>query len=362
MQRENKYPTVYEIEEVLSNITNRKFINAFAQKRGIFLTHASREDLGRELSNYFYSEEDLQEIRKEAYQLKSIHALSGFTLSRKSKFDLKSNYEALIERGDYKKGLMPSNLRKIPNENSYRGSIEYTKKKVGRIEFLQHEESSFEFILKELDEKTWQVEVDCSRSTDLSIMRDIFKQLPNDVTHEEILQDELSTKNAILFLDQLAKDGLDSTWRFEDVKHLAFKREKIRDKKDDNIVDDDFEDEDSLEIDADTDDLIGISQAILQGKNLRENSFVKECEKSGYLFTAMTYEYENLSNGKFIQIKAEFKGRPKVFEVSIVSTEELDGSIKPKRKPISMSEKECMEIKSLFWNNAKIIYDGLVLI
>lgn len=59
----NKYPTIYEIQEVLNSpLITRGFINQFAQKRGVFLVNASKEDLIKELSYHLYEYTDLDEI------------------------------------------------------------------------------------------------------------------------------------------------------------------------------------------------------------------------------------------------------------------------------------------------------------
>jgi len=82
------------------------------------------------------------------------------------------------------------------------------------------------------------------------------------------------------------------------------------------------------------DELVGIFQAVLEGKNLRENSFVKKLVESGYRFNAMSYEFEHIERVKILQLKAEFKGRAKVFEVSIVTTSENVG-VSMARRPMN---------------------------
>ena len=98
-----------------------------------------------------------------------------------------------------------------------------------------------------------------------------------------------------------------------------------------------------------------LRQAILDGKNLREDAFVKQFESAGCIFTAMTFEFHHKTEPEVIHIRAEFKGNPKIFEVSIVNTYEIKG---PEAKPeISViSKNKNFELRSLFWNNAKKIF------
>ena len=103
----------------------------------------------------------------------------------------------------------------------------------------------------------------------------------------------------------------------------------------------------------------GIRQAILEGGGLREDAFVKQFEESGCIFTAMTFEFCNKTVPEVIHIRAEFKGSPKVFEVSIVDYFETTGT-DAKRENASLPLKKNLEIRSAFWNQAHKIYAGIV--
>ncbi len=178
--------------------------------------------------------------------------------------------------------------------------------------------------------------------------------MDNNIQHDlvkiELLeQDILSAPQTIHFFDDLAKKGLGAAWRLVDVKQLTFKK----DKKEKGELVENEEEEETIEDIEDT----GITQAILEGKNLRENPFVKQLENSGYRFTAMTYEYEHKKESLFIQIKAEFKGRPKVFEVGVVNSEK---NTHIGKVPNTLTPKQNMEFRSIFWNEAKIIFDNLI--
>ena len=132
-------------------------------------------------------------------------------------------------------------------------------------------------------------------------------------------------------------------WDFNEVKQLGFRKGKG--------------DEEGEEV-ADS-DLVGITQAILEGKNLRENSFVKQSEKSGYRFTAMTYEFSHKKHPYVIEVSSEFKGRPKVFEVSIKSYKQRTG-IEENLSSASLSKKEEFALTSKLWSEAEAIYNQLI--
>jgi len=362
MSNKYKYPTTYELKEILSRIANKTFLNRFAQSRGVFVTNVNQELLANVLSKLFYDDSDLEIIRQEAYRENNSHTLTGFVVkSKKKNFNLKTIYERLRETGKGGIGVILNEVTKVNDDESYdyKSSFEYIKTKPGRIEFLQNETNFFNFYFKDLKNGAWQIEVDSSKSTDTKEIKNLFtKNLPMDEYGLELIdQDYLTSDATIVFFDRLAKEGLSSEWNFLDVKHLTVKRgNDIKDNEDDLDELDAEEDLDSKQLSKE--ELTGITQAILEGKNLREDPFVRDCEGKGYKFSAMTYEFDNQNTPYVISIKAEFKGRPKVFEVGIAEVFEKTG-IKGIKHPTSLSSKENRTVRSIFWNNAKVIYESI---
>lgn len=343
------YPSNYELLQVLQNMVSSKFINSFAQRKGIFITNATKNEIAVEISRLFFEDEELEEIRKEAYQIKNKHSLSGFSIKSSYKdFSLKKNYDWLIENAKIPMNSTLSSLHKIKDSNKYKGTYAYNKQKPGRIEFLQDEKTSFDFYIEEIADGNWQVELDSTKSTDLKELQELFNEtLKKEEVIETIDEKLLSTELSIRFFDQLSKFGISGGLQLIQIKHLSIKQGKYEDPE-----------EESIEEVAEK-DLQGITQAILEGQNLRENSFVIGAVKSGYSFNAMTYEFENTKEPYIFQIRAEFKGRPKVFEVTIVSYEEVLGTNKT-RNPIFLGDHYNMQLRSKFWNFAKDLFNGLI--
>lgn len=371
MSKKYNYPTDYELEEVLSSITDRKFLNEFSQERGIFIVNSKKDQHASELSVLFYEEQDIEAIRREAYNTNNSHSLNGFILNNAGdKFNLKNIYENIRENGLAGTGIILSNLIKVNQphadpdiSNIFKATIEHTKKKVGRMEFLQDESSSFDVYMMQRKGGEWQVEVDCNKSADAKEFRKILeKNISSEINFDTIDQDSINTENAILFFDKLAQEGMGSDWICIDVKHVTVRKGKdesdARESENENEIDNGSLENEAKNIEVDDEDLIEIKQAILLGRNLRENKVVKQFEKDGYRFSAMTFEFEHKSEPFVIQIRAEFKGKPKVFEVSIKSYLERTGvgSIK---KPAMLTDGQNRAIRSQFWNNAKEIFDNL---
>ena len=344
---EKKYPNQYELIQVL-NMLPKGVLDEIAQSRGLFITKVGIPELAAQLAKQFYDNEDLENIRAKAYQRSSSHALSGFTLNSKSKeFNLKSAYQGIFESGIFQKleqGLTAPILVDVEKQ-SYKAELTYRKIRPGRIEFLQDEVTSFEFQMEPLGDGKWQVEVDSNRSTDIKALQELFQEgISTEYEIEELQQDKLTDARSIDFFDELATKGMSSDYRFSDIKHLTLKRGTA-------ATDEEGEGEKELS----GEELVGISQAVLEGKNLRENIFVKKSVEGGYRFNAMTYEYEHIKSSQILQLKAEFKGRPKVFEVSIIGNTENSG-VSMSKRPMELSGSNSRYTRSIFWNNAKEIY------
>lgn len=356
------YPTVYDIQQFLAS-QKRGFLSFFAQKRGIILINASKEDLIKELSSHLLELSDLEEIRDALFQSTKKQALSGFQIKPANPdFDLGNLYSRLREYGTpQSKGYSLDALTKIDQEGKiiYHGKISYTKHRLGKIELMQGEKYDTSFSFFEKSDSSWQVEVDGNNSSDgkevMKLMQMAVKS--NSVNINSLKIDDLSIEQVIIFFDRLAKEGFDKKiWELVDIRALTFRR-----RNNSSTLEDDDEDEINDDVESvGEEDLGGISQAVLAGRNLREHSFVKEAEKSGCIFTSMTYEFKATKSSVFIIIKAEFKGNPKIFEVSIISTGKVEGTTKRKITEQQTPPPYRRDRASEFWNKAYDIYTDLI--
>jgi hypothetical protein len=172
-------------------------------------------------------------------------------------------------------------------------------------------------------------------------MEDWIKKIGGRDTELFVIdQSFLTSIQTVAFFDTLATRGMGKDWHFTKVKHLIFRK-----------GDDDEEE-------AGKSELSGITQAILDGNDLRDNPFVKQSEESGYRFTAMTYEFEHKKEPHILQIRAEFKGRPKVFEVELKSSKKRVGK-EENLEDCPLKDEEEMKICADFWTNAKKVFDEL---
>lgn len=344
--KNNKYPSRYDLQLTLGESVKRTFIDKFSKARGIFIQRASQVDVANELSMIFWDNKALDEIRKAAYKLNNKKTLAGFIVKTDNpEFDLPRFFDKLRIEDELGEDFTLGPLKQGEG-NTYKASLDYVVRKPGRIEFLREEKRFFDFSIEEKSDGEWKVLVECQKSSDANELKKLIQKHTSkkDLEFEQLDYDLLSSEETIKFFDFLADVGMTEDWRISDIKHLVFRR---------------GENEEEEELGEK--ELSGITQAKLEGENLRQNTFVKQSEASGYRFTAMTYEYAHKDKGFVIQIAAEFKMRPKVFEVSIKNYQERVGvgdEMGLRKGHLSVSEE--LEIKSYFWNRAKMLFNQIL--
>lgn len=353
-----KYPSPKDLEYILSDSVKKTVLTAFLRKRGIFYFNTTQAELAHQLAFILWDAEALEEFRAMAYRASNKKILSGFTLTSANSFELNQIYDTVREKGvlitsGYKLNVISKIIR--GNETSYEGTLSYTKKSAGRIAFIRTEERDASFTMKRVNEKEWQVEVDGGKSNDgkavLNMLENIVKDY--DISMKTMRIDSLTKGQTIIFFDKLAKHGISGEWEIEDVGRIYIKKDAGTKEEND---DSDDTTEDTTEVTGE--DLSGISNAILEGQNLREHEFVRKAEAAGYAFTSMTYLFSNKKTGAKIRLRAEFKGSPKIFEVALedyeLPTTNEDNGFRSDLD--NLEDKENMRIRSEFWNNAQSIY------
>lgn len=351
------YPEKYELEEVCRYFVKRRFLNLFMQERGIFAVNASNEDISAILSNCVLDSVAIEDIRMNAFQGTNKNSLSGFIItSSQSDFSVKEIYERardndkiLLSKG-YTLGVLTKETR--DNTMGFKGQIDYEIRRPGRIQFIDKEKSQCQFFLFSKKNGEWQVEVDGTRSQDGKEVQKLFSKLVDkEKTQIHVLNfDNLKDPQTIEFFDKLIDRGLSEEWRFQDVIGLTFRRG--RDEEDEELEKSDDKSSSAT--------LTGIRQAVLEGGNLREDAFVKQFEEQGCIFSSMTLEYSNTKTPEVIHIRAEFKGNPKIFEISIVEAFVNEG-VEGRRFPSPLPVKRNLQIRSEIWNNSRDIYKELML-
>lgn len=348
------YPSPKDLYTILSESVTKSQMMSFLSYKGIYYFNITGDELADRISQMVLDAEDLNILRGFAYRSSNKQILSGFTLHADKPFDLNLIYEDIRDNGVVSPdGYKLKSIHKIQGCDNviYGGSLSYTKKTAGRIEFIRTEERDVSFVMIKDSERNWRIEVDGGKSNDgkivFNMLRKTFQE--RDIKSEMLRIDYMTRQQTIDFFDRLAKEGLDKTWKVEDIEKITLKQNAGN--KDDN---------ENIEEELPTEHLSGITQAILEGKNLRENVFVKQAEDLGYAFTSMTYIYASKDNKKKLKLRAEFKGNPKIFEVCLENFMQPDDDGNFIESTASLSDQENLKLRSLFWNNANVIYKDLL--
>lgn len=364
MSKEEQYPYSSEIRDIIIDCIKNSDLLDFLRSKGIYYFNASQEDAAELTSRLLLDGQDLEVLRGYAYKNTKKSILTGFTLVSESFFDLSSLYntirtkETLVKDGYTLKSLTQK------GENEFSGEIVYHKRRPSRTAFLKYDKRDISFTIKSLSKKEWQVEVDGEKSSDGKVVQQLFEKAAEgkSISRDELLLDNLTIENTITFFDELRTGGLDKQWQVNDILRITLRKPVLTEKEEE---DDGVEVADEVkkteEVTIGDEHLSGIRQAILEGKNLRDNPFVHSAQKSGYIFTSMTYLFQHKKNGTFMQLRAEFKGNPKIFEVCLEDygrNSEKDTE-ENKERLTKLSEADNMKYRSLFWNAAKDIYNKL---
>lgn len=361
------YPTSGELKDVLFDNVRHTDLLSFLRSRGVYYFNASKEDAAMLSSRLLFDGEALEQLRQSAYRTTQKSLLSGFSLVSDSFFDLNSIYESIREKEVLTKdGYHLKSLYKI-GDKKFGGSIMFRKRRPGKNVFLKYEERDIFFRMEEISKKNWQVEIDGENSTDGKVIQQMFTTAVKgkDIKIDEILFDSLSDDDKRNFFDRLVKEGLGKEWKIEDVLRLTLKKPK-------NQAEEETEEEDNDTVEAEgkenrakeevkeatQEQLSGIAQAILEGKNLRENKFVHMAEEGGYVFSSMTYLFERSKDNSHLKIRAEFKGSPKIFEVSLEGFSQTPSDAE-EDVVANLTDEQNYEYRSQFWNAAKKIYNEL---
>lgn len=357
------YPSPRDLELILADSVKKGDLMAFLRKRGIFFFNTSMETLAKQVSIMYWDYDSLEELRGMAYRTSNKKVLSGFSLMSSSEFALNDIYDGLRMSGELKEDgytLNSITKKKSSSEVIYGGTLSYVKKSAGRMEFIRTEVREVSFEMRQINPNEWQVEVDGGKSNDGKVVYGLLERIAKkqDVSINMLRIDRLTKASTISFFDQLAKIGLPKEWIIEDISRITLKRNPGT--KDDMNLEIEEEDDDIEEVNKE--DLSGITQAILEGKNLREQDFVRRAEVSGYAFTSMTYTFYRAETNAKVKLRAEFKGNPKIFEVGLESylIPANEGEDRFEDSISSLSDSDNMSLRSIFWNNAQSLYYSLL--
>lgn len=375
-----QFPTPYDVEQtIIFRNTSQSSLKKFIQSLGIFTVGKSKKDVADFVSSILLEHKDYLHLRRLAQGGEEVASISGFTLRNKLtpqstedlmndfiqfRNELEKNTESLRQKGASTPKL--SHPIQIADD-LMQFQFEYQRLIPGRIELMQRIDSQVDFTIEKIRSTQWRVVCYPQANEDVKTVEKLFKKMGSG-TYEtfSISLEPFTQRKRIEFFDRLLQYYTEESqeWIFEQVTEITIRQSAEPDNQTDLVLDEEinenideveFVGEDELE-EVNRNDLQSITQAILQGKNLRTNSFVQDCEKQGFYFSSMTLELGNRHNAELIQIRIRFKLSPKMFEVILVSMAERD---EMGVQIANFAEDHQQEILNEFWNVSHRVWDQL---
>jgi hypothetical protein len=370
---EKQFPTPYDVEQTMMfRTTSFDALRRFMQRRGMFIAGLGKRDIAGFAANILFDHQDYMQLRRIALGAEASASISGFTLRHRLhdvdaetlisdivrlRADIADKSESLARRGE----PIPKLDMPVRHSSSFLGiHFEYERVIPGRVELIQRVQSQVDLTMENIGGTQWRVVCYPQANQDVKRIQKLLERMAGGgYDAYTISLEPLSRGERIQFFDDLLQHySRDKEWVFEQVTGIMIRR-PTTDLGDDSLQ---LEEEDSELPDFDSDQEIeeldreyvqSITQAILEGKHLRTNKFVQDCEKQGFYFLAMTIELSNKRTPEVIQVRIRFKLSPQMFEVILVGMAERD---EMGERSTTFPDDRQREILREFWNTSHMIW------
>jgi hypothetical protein len=367
----NQFPTAYDVEQTLRYYnTSYDDLKRFLQSRGIFPVAFGKEQAAEFAQNILFNHDDYLLMRSLAQGADIATNISGFILKASlmpiTLDDVQSDLVLLRKKlAQQESELMrkgaPIQRLDMPHyrDGLLRVRFDYERVIPGRVELMQRVDSKVDFTIEPSADD--QLRVVCYPQADQDVKRveELFQKMGRGAYAPFVISlDSFTQKQRIQFFDDILDYyHKNSEWSLQNVVEIAIKQRS--DSGDEFVVGESDDGSVHLVGEGDEvqsvgeDDLLSITQAVLTGKNLRTNSFVKKCEKQGYFFPSMTLLLENRYTPEIIQVTIRFKLSPKMFEVVMAGMSEKSdmGEL-----AVTFPAQRQQEILREFWNKSHEIW------
>lgn len=371
-----QFPTCYDVEQTLTyRNTSYADLKEFMQSKGLINVGMGKDHITEFAVNILFEHKDYIFMRKLAQGGAYSVNISGFNLRfstampiacKTLKEDIEEFRKKLInqEKDNPKKRGAPTQKLSSPiigEDNIIKTTFEYQRLIPGKVELMQRVDTTVDFIIEPISEENWRVVCYPQANQDVKKIEKIFEKLGNTKYNPfTISLENFTQKQRIQFFDEILDYyNNHNIWKFEEVVEISIRQLTETDKKmficedEDSDTDEYIDEYKEVFEELGEDDLLSITNAVLQGHNLRTNSFVQKCQNQGFYFPSMSLLLKNKKTPERIQVTICFKLSPKMFQVVLESTEE-DTETGIKSKEFSSSRQQ--EILREFWNTSHNIW------
>jgi hypothetical protein len=369
------FPTSFDVEETITyRTTSYEDMRRFMQSHGLLNIGMGKEHIAEFASSVVFEHQDYLSLRRIAQGGSAATNISGFMIRSTRlpinvdllKDDLVSLRRRLIQQEQEltKRGAPTQKLGMPQLKNGLITlKFEYQRLIPGRVELMQRVDTEVDITLEPVTSQRWRVICYPQANQDVKRVESLFKKL-GEGTYEPftISLEWFSQRQRIEFFDDILEYYRShEEWQFQQVVEITVRQVAQQDRERFIVADQDLEsygldEQEEFIEEASQSDLLSITQAILQGKHLRTNSFVKRCESQGFYFPSMTLFLENMNTPEVIEITIRFKLSPKMFEVVLTGMSEKTemGEV-----PVSFPANRQQEILKEFWDTSHRIWQQI---
>lgn len=309
-----KYPTRFHVRKVIEQFMSSKDSLNFFKEQGILIQANRRKDVAKIAADHYFSRNHFLKLKEMIDTEHNYKKTARFELPKEQIVDLK---DALLEINGVSLNDEENTTVTVvgKSEEDWKFIIDYTEYKPGLIDLLDQTARRVE-VKVNYHQDVCSLDFDTIVSSDHKKFKQVIEYLVNknqdvELNFSEISLKTLSCEKRIqLFNEFFQYDH--HPWEFNEIKKLKVKRDDNGSKP--------KEENEPIEKIIEDDQLQGINSALIDGKNLIENKFVKGTLDNGFYFSMAQMRFDNTENSDFIDVAIEFLSRPEKCETKMVSS------------------------------------------
>jgi hypothetical protein len=330
-----QFPTYYDVRQTMRFRTTPALdLRRFTQGIGIIVSGNGKDDISEFSANLLLEYDHYISLRNLAYGGRAAPNISGFSLRSAGipiqvdtlLDDIVKLREQLISdensNGNLGEPLLRLGMPQMIN-NTIRVTFQYQRVIPGRVELLERVETEIDVSLEPITKSEWRLICYPEANSDVKMVEELFGKIGNKSYEASPLTLEYFTKEQrIQYFDAILDYYRNnSEWELLEVVGLTVRQQQKADAVPLTLEDGVVRSVDT-EQEVGRDDLLSITQAVLEGRNLRNNSFVKNCERQGFYFPSMTLLLTNRKTPEIVEVTIRFKLVPRLFEVVLTEMRE----------------------------------------
>ena len=322
----------------------------YLRRKGMVFTATNPEQFAEQVYTIFLGAGEIAEIRdimvNDSNYEKSL--LMNLVLKPETEEDI---LDALVDEISKLKSVKTNDyIIEMPvktDENVY-VEFSYIRKLPGRNRLLEQEKRFLKLNIRKKSPTEVVVDVRQQSSIDsknaVAFIQKIAKA-ENGFQVKHINLELLTSKNKVEFFDRISEYAFE-LWQLKTITGITVKQ---------GLSDEDEDEEIVIEDGEDTSALTGISQAVLNGSGLRSNEFVQQSIEKGYYISAMKYRFEHRIETTEFAVCLHFKDQDLCVDIDKTYMED-EGKIYV--QPLLKSEQD--EIIVQFQNAAYEVFGQLL--